>query len=176
MNKTQNYQLSQWEAEDLVQRTDFNADNARIDAAVKALADSKADRSEVAEVRALASRSRFTKLWERTLSANENVEINLSGVDWKSLSNLHLDYLSLSGEEIGLRVNTMDPSGSYQITTSQYSYIPRLTFPVGFQAKRDVIVCREGRVNHLGTQYENFQKLYIVNAKAGARIILWGEA
>ena len=34
MNHTQNYQLSQWEATDKVQRTDFNADNAKIDAAI----------------------------------------------------------------------------------------------------------------------------------------------
>ena len=35
MNATPNYQLSQWDAEDRVQRVDFNADNAKIDAAVK---------------------------------------------------------------------------------------------------------------------------------------------
>lgn len=31
---TENYQLSQWEAEDRVQRTDFNSDNVKIDAAL----------------------------------------------------------------------------------------------------------------------------------------------
>ena len=39
MNHTTNYQLSQWEATDKVQRTDFNSDNAKIDAAIKAQAD-----------------------------------------------------------------------------------------------------------------------------------------
>ena len=34
VNKTQNYQLNQWEAEDRVLRTDFNADNAKIDEAL----------------------------------------------------------------------------------------------------------------------------------------------
>ena len=34
MNHTQNYQLSQWDADDPVLRTDFNADNAKIDAAI----------------------------------------------------------------------------------------------------------------------------------------------
>ncbi|NBI10538.1 hypothetical protein D1641_11015 [Colidextribacter sp. OB.20] len=34
MNTTPNYQLSQWEAEDRVLRTDFNADNAKIEAAL----------------------------------------------------------------------------------------------------------------------------------------------
>lgn len=33
-NHTSNYNLSQWDAEDKVQRVDFNADNAKIDAAL----------------------------------------------------------------------------------------------------------------------------------------------
>ena len=36
-NQTANYRLSQWEAEDAVRRVDFNADNAKIDAALKAV-------------------------------------------------------------------------------------------------------------------------------------------
>lgn len=38
MNYTQNCRLNQWEAADKVQRTDFNADNAKIDAALAAQA------------------------------------------------------------------------------------------------------------------------------------------
>lgn len=41
-NHTPNYSLSQWEPNDQVRRTDFNADNAKIDAALKA-ADARAD-------------------------------------------------------------------------------------------------------------------------------------
>ena len=33
-NQTTNYQLNQWEPTDAVQRVDFNADNAKIDAAL----------------------------------------------------------------------------------------------------------------------------------------------
>ena len=36
MNQTPNFQLNQWSPEDYVRRTDFNADNAKIDAALKA--------------------------------------------------------------------------------------------------------------------------------------------
>ena len=42
MNRTTNYKLCQWEADDKIQRTDFNADNAKIDAALSGLARSKA--------------------------------------------------------------------------------------------------------------------------------------
>lgn len=41
-NYTEHYALSQWEPGDKVQRTDFNADNAKIDAAIKAEADARA--------------------------------------------------------------------------------------------------------------------------------------
>ena len=34
MTDTQHYQLNQWAADDQVLRTDFNADNAKIDAAL----------------------------------------------------------------------------------------------------------------------------------------------
>ena len=39
MNQTTNYQLSQWESTDRILMSDFNGDNAKIDAALKANAD-----------------------------------------------------------------------------------------------------------------------------------------
>ena len=39
MNQTQNYQLSQWESTDRILMSDFNGDNTKIDAALKALDD-----------------------------------------------------------------------------------------------------------------------------------------
>lgn len=41
-NHTTNYQLSQWAADDRIQMDDFNADNAKIDAALKAETDARA--------------------------------------------------------------------------------------------------------------------------------------
>ena len=40
--QTANYQLNQWEAEDKVLRTEFNADNAKLDAALTGLAAAQA--------------------------------------------------------------------------------------------------------------------------------------
>ena len=42
MNKTQNYNLNQWEKSDKVLMDDFNADNAKIDAALKGEAGARA--------------------------------------------------------------------------------------------------------------------------------------
>ena len=41
-NHTPNYQLSQWERDDRILMEDFNADNAKIDAAIKAEAEVRA--------------------------------------------------------------------------------------------------------------------------------------
>lgn len=43
-NYTEKYKLCQWEATDAVLRTDFNEDNAKLEAALKALQDSKAEK------------------------------------------------------------------------------------------------------------------------------------
>ena len=43
MTKTTNYQLNQWAKPDRVMMDDFNADNAKIDAALKANADAIAE-------------------------------------------------------------------------------------------------------------------------------------
>ena len=51
MNQTQNYQLSQWESTDRILMSDFNSDNAKIDAALKANADSIAAVEEELAVR-----------------------------------------------------------------------------------------------------------------------------
>ena len=63
MKRTTNYNLCQWEETDRVRRTDFNEDNAKIDAAVKAvdgrvdgLEASKADKTALAAVEGKISR------------------------------------------------------------------------------------------------------------------------
>ena len=47
-NYTENYGLCQWEAGDSFVRTEFNADNAKLDAALKDLEDTKAEQADVA--------------------------------------------------------------------------------------------------------------------------------
>ena len=54
-NYTQNYSLCQWEPQDKVLRTDFNADNAKLDAALTEL------REELGAVRALAETAYTTR-------------------------------------------------------------------------------------------------------------------
>ena len=53
-NKTQHYQLNQWEAEDKVLRSEFNQDNRTIDEALSGLAGQTAGKAERVDVEALS--------------------------------------------------------------------------------------------------------------------------
>ncbi len=55
-NYTEHYQLNQWEAEDAVRRVDFNADNAKIDAALAGKASAAALNGLSSTVSSLNSR------------------------------------------------------------------------------------------------------------------------
>ena len=53
-NYTEHYDLCQWETTDQVQRTEFNADNAKIDAALDALAGQVAEKADGDDLAALS--------------------------------------------------------------------------------------------------------------------------
>lgn len=66
MQKTTNYQLNQWDAEDRILREDFNQDNKKLDDAIAALRDA----------------SPLVKLRDVTLSSPQSkLEVSLSGLD-----------------------------------------------------------------------------------------------
>ena len=54
-NYTTNYQLNQWEPADAVQRVEFNQDNAKVDAALKALSDQVVQKANQSAVNTLIS-------------------------------------------------------------------------------------------------------------------------
>ena len=58
---TPNYNLSRWEAEDAVLRADFNADNAKIDAAIKAVDEKAGGKAPAVELTALAAQVKALK-------------------------------------------------------------------------------------------------------------------
>ena len=83
-NHTTNYDLNQWEGTDKVLRTEFNADNAKIDAALKANADAIAAEAAAREAAdtALAAGNCFVKLLDLTLeAATQEWNIDMSGID-----------------------------------------------------------------------------------------------
>ena len=84
MTKTTNYQLNQWAKPDRVMMDDFNADNAKIDAALKANADAIA-----AETTARIAGDVLVKLKEITVTSEiAQIDMNLSDIDLRSFSKL----------------------------------------------------------------------------------------
>ena len=84
-NYTQHYQLSQWQPQDRVLRTEFNQDNAKLDGALHTLA-------QLAEE--VRSACPLVKLKEFTVSASQNeVTLDVSGLDLTQYLEL-LIYLS----------------------------------------------------------------------------------
>lgn len=77
MTKTTNYQLNQWAKSDRVMMDDFNADNAKIDAALKGQAEALA-----AETAARKAADCYVKLMDLTLTENtQKWDIDMSGID-----------------------------------------------------------------------------------------------
>ena len=96
MNTTTNYELSQWEDSDRVMRTDFNDNNAKIDAALKAISD-------------LATAAAYRKLKNitTTVSATQ-IDIDMTDVDLDEYNKLDI-FMHCSASTIGgnlyIRVN-----------------------------------------------------------------------
>ena len=99
-NHTTNYQLNQWEATDQVLRTEFNADNAKLDAALKANADAIA--AEAAAREAGDEMITAGNCWVRVLDTTLETEtqkwnIDMSGIDL-SLYHRLVIYPCLTGD------------------------------------------------------------------------------
>ena len=87
-NYTTNYQLNQWEPNDQVLRTDFNADNAKLDAALHTV-----------NSRRLQELQNFT-----VEEASNFVRISLEDIDWTKCRTLHLDIIPASGSSENLLI------------------------------------------------------------------------
>ena len=108
-NHTENYALSQWERSDRILMEDFNADNAKIDAALKAGADArttlagqvakKAEKSALdAEVSArksavtsLTDQNKLHTIVSHTQSGSTTqIKLDPSGISWSSWRRVYL--------------------------------------------------------------------------------------
>ena len=113
MNKTSNYQLNQWELTDRIRMEDFNGDNAKIDAALKTLANqvaSKANSSTVSslttKVNAKAEQSALTAAVDR-ITALESGKASKTDLE---AANTSLDALTTQVSKCG---NCRVVCGSY---------------------------------------------------------------
>ena len=146
-NHTTNYQLNQWEGTDKVLRTEFNADNAKIDAALKANADA-VDSLETQLVSGLAGKGNC-QLWTTSYVGDDQVTYNsnnritfpklpvlviiqgTNGGETMLILGQNTKYLTIMGTAYGgsvtwegttmsWRVNTTNPSDQFNLQGATY--------------------------------------------------------
>ena len=189
MNHTPNYQLSQWAKSDQVKMEDFNADNAKLDAAIKAVdakADAvsaaKADKTALEAVRALALRSRYIKLKEYTCAQGlTSLYIYLNDIDWTQWDKLYLDVkLNAGGSIFFFDNDTASEHIGYMNCdrAGDGSWSKRVVFNVGYRADRALdVTCGASQVS-VSTTYAQLVKVAFFGSSVvskGAQYVLWGE-
>lgn len=183
-NYTENYGLCQWEEMDQVLRTDFNADNGKVDAALNALAEDmaqKADQTALDEVEALATKSRFAKLREVNITSYvTSAELDLSDVDWNQWDKVHVDILAPQAQQGNIDLNSDTEDNYIGKFGGPYSepgiYHPRLTFYPHFQASRFITLTYIGTTKLWLTSYNTVTKLlFTSNSINGIYLAVWGE-
>lgn len=117
MKKTANYQLSQWEPSDRILREDFNADNAKVDAALAKTA-AAADRVDSA----IAAAAPLVKLLDiTTTSTVQQIDLDLSGIRLADYQEV-IFFLDIgTGVSASVRLNGHDGSEDYGCATADGS-------------------------------------------------------
>lgn len=117
MNHTQNYQLNQWEPGDPVLRTDFNADNAKIDEVLHRV-----------DQRGLHLIREYTL----TADATSRYYINMDGIDWSEWKIIIIDVYPATGTSLKLYFTFYDhKEGEKPISLWHNTMI---LFPLGSEA------------------------------------------
>ena len=130
-NYTTNYQLNQWEPADAVQRVDFNADNAKMDAALKSLSDQVIQKANQSAV--------------NTLISAVNQKADTSTVSALSQAVAAKADQSALAAEIAARTALEERAGTKLIRTDQLSadqdYVTILLSDMDWSAWSHVYVC-----------------------------------
>lgn len=185
---TEHYQLHQWQPQDKFLRTDFNEDLQKIDTALNGLAGDlaqKAAQSDLDEVRALATQSRFTKLKEFTSTEDSSfLEIYLNDIDWAQWDKVHMDVKPTrnGGSYFFYDTDASAGGGTEHVGSIGYnscsgSWAPRMTFHVGYRADRTLDVVCGSYYGPTSITYAQLVKIVFSGSImwAGAQFILWGE-
>lgn len=181
MTKTEHYQLNQWDAADRVLRTDFNGDNAKIDAALHALS----------QKGALTRLKTFTTTAAVTGTADFSMDVG--DIDWGAWQVVYIDLALLGSGYMLLYPNGNKNGASSQgyVTSSSYKSLAgmvecgglcRAEFQVFRRSDRPVRTvctynCITGRSDyacgalqtlHLTPYHESY------TMAAGSTVTLWG--
>lgn len=131
MNKTPNYQLNQWDKSDRIRMEDFNADNAKLEAALAQEANARTEgdtslqNSLGAELQAIRNLLPIVHLQSiTTTSTSTKVDIDLSGIDWSAYPFILVRVdgkMSSSSASFYVRINNYSGEYDYYYTTGDGS-------------------------------------------------------
>ena len=180
MNQTANYQLCQWETTDRILMEDFNSDNSKIDAALKAQADTLESLSQKAGGRLLGTL--------KASASGTTCEFRLDGVDWSAWREVHLvaDPYTDSGAVVtvyacGSNAVMCVLSGNTLSDREQHTSIGHMVLYPLFDARKRVSVVDlyEGEIRNVGYQFSQLTHVRMeVNSGhalyAGSTLEVWG--
>ena len=190
-NYTVNYQLSQWEPEDKVQRADFNTDNAKIDTAIKAAADKAASldqsKASTADLNALRQRvgtveakQEFRLLVSKTLGSEATYfDVSLSGISWAKWKRVYILVEANSSSGSGMDCTLAGSKISDYFGNSLFLVL----FPLYERGAkvRGIGWGTDNPLFSLAVTYSSIDKINIRARnsnmlKSGASVTVWGEA
>lgn len=131
MRETSNYKLSQWDKTDRIEMEDFNGDNAKVDAALRSMAEqigTKASQAELAsQAETLRSENMWVKIGETILSAeSETASVTVANPSLYRQFHMIYDtggckqlYLTVNGEDFG---NILDYSFQCELIRGYATY------------------------------------------------------
>ena len=180
LNQTANYQLCQWDPTDRILMEDFNSDNSKIDAALKAQADTLESLSQKAGGRLLETL--------KTSASGTTCEFRLDGVDWSAWREVHLvaDPYTDSGAVVtvyacGSNAVMCVLSGNTSADRAQHASLGHMVLYPLFDPRNraTVIDLCEGEMRDVGYQFSNltYVRMIVNNGhtlKAGTALEIWG--
>ena len=180
MNQTANYQLCQWDPTDRILMEDFNSDNSKIDAALKAQADTLESLSQKAGGRLLGTL--------KASASGTTSEFRLDGVDWSAWREVHLvaDPYTDNGAVVtvyacGSNAVMCVLSGNTSADRAQHASLGHMVLYPLFDPRNraTVIDLCEGEIRNVGYQFSQltYIRLTVNNGhtlKAGTALEIWG--
>lgn len=181
MKQTENYQLNQWDGTDRILRTDFNADNAKVDSALQDL------RKDVDAVESRAG----AQLLKREYVSGANPTVSLSDINWTQWKAIHISVYPVSANARGvtLQVNggydtIGSSSGNTENSGSSLRHMAHVILYPLFDLRRPIsamdIASGSGSLYHYTKPYSDFSYLGIQcndgeQLLSGSRVDIWGE-
>ena len=191
MEKADYYQLSLWSKQDRILMDDFNADNEKLDAALKANADAveaeAAARADAVEDLGRRAGARLLKTVTASTSGEES-EFSLDGIDWSAWKEVHLvaDPYTDSGAVVtvyacGSNAVMCVLSGNTLSDREQHTSIGHMVLYPLFDARKRVSVVDlyEGEIRNVGYQFSQLThvRMEVNNGHAlyaGSTLEVWG--